>query len=215
MSKKIFIISGCDGTGKSTIINGLKEHIESDGRLVETKWLRYIHWSSKIVNGLGRLLGKSFFINDNGFKFGYHNYNGFLGVMYVFTVFLDFKLHRVFFLGRLKRKSKVTIIDRYTPDIIADLILDTGRKRLINFLFSPDLERDIDIMNSFIITCSEDIIISRRKELKSDIKLSKKLEIYNMLARDYGIPIIDSSRCSVIECCSQILDYEKGKNPCC
>lgn len=212
MNKSIYLLSGCDGAGKSTIINTLKDSFESSGRTVKIEWLRYIHWSSRIVNGIGRLLGRSYYTEEKGHKFGYHNYHGLLGIVYVLTVFVDFKLHRSVVLRRLLRSNSIIIIDRYTPDIVADLILDTGREGLVKYLFFSDLLKDINSMNSFIVTCSEDIILMRRRELENDLTLSRKLDIYNMLASDYQIPIVDTSWSSVIQCCSQILDYEKSEN---
>lgn len=52
---KYIIISGIDGSGKTTIINNLKKELERENKSVEYIWMRYNHYLVKVMNALARL----------------------------------------------------------------------------------------------------------------------------------------------------------------
>ena len=56
---KYVIISGVDGSGKTTVINALQKTLEERGKSVSYIWMRYSHYSVKVMNALARVLGLS------------------------------------------------------------------------------------------------------------------------------------------------------------
>lgn len=52
---KYIIISGIDGSGKTTLINALKEKLQAEGKSVNYIWMRYNHYLVKGLNALARL----------------------------------------------------------------------------------------------------------------------------------------------------------------
>ena len=56
---KYVIISGVDGSGKTTVINNLKAKLEQEGKSVDYIWMRYSHYTVKAMNALARILGLS------------------------------------------------------------------------------------------------------------------------------------------------------------
>ena len=56
---KYIIISGVDGSGKTTVINSLKDKLEQQGKTVDYIWMRYNHYTVKAMNAFARILGLS------------------------------------------------------------------------------------------------------------------------------------------------------------
>ena len=56
---KCIIISGIDGSGKSTIINETHKVLESEGKQVGYIWLRFNHYLTKGMHAIARVLGLS------------------------------------------------------------------------------------------------------------------------------------------------------------
>ena len=54
--KKFIIISGIDGSGKTTIINELTKALEVEGKTTKYIWMRFNHYSVKVMNMLARML---------------------------------------------------------------------------------------------------------------------------------------------------------------
>lgn len=56
---KYIIISGIDGSGKTTVINALQERLQRQGARASYIWMRYNHYLIKVMNAIARLLGLS------------------------------------------------------------------------------------------------------------------------------------------------------------
>ena len=195
------MLSGPDGTGKSTISKALESYYENKDKNVKTIWLRFNHYFAKLVNAIGRITGKSYYEQYEWGKVGYHDYKGMIGYFYIYAVYFDHIIFRIF----LRKKYfvvpnvNVLIIDRYILDIMADLIVDTGRYDLILKLFAPFAKKELDASKAFILKCDSLTVIARRKDIKDDKSYEAKIEAYAFLAQKLNIPEIDTGRKSVEE----------------
>lgn len=195
---KIFMISGADGTGKSTILNSLRECFEEDNLLVAVLWLRFNHYLARGVNFLGRVLGLSYYENYSWGKVGYHEYSGLIGYLYIFAVYIDHIIFRIFFRSKYFNSSAdIVLVDRYILDIIADLIVDTRRSRLVLILFNSYCKAELLNCKSFVLDCDQQIVISRRSDIYYDFKYSKKLQAYKLLRRFYGLAVINTGNVDI------------------
>lgn len=187
------MISGADGTGKSTIINALESHLKLQQKPVEKVWLRFNHLFAKLVNIVGRLTGKSYYEEYAWGKLGYHSYHGVFGYLYIVSVYLD---HVIFFLFKRRKvfgkKNKFILIDRYIVDIVADLIVDTGHNNFVHLLFDRFVYKELKITKAYIVDCDLDTIITRRSDILDDKNIRLKLSTYNDLAKYYRIEIINT-----------------------
>ena len=57
--KTYIIISGIDGSGKTTVINELTRTLEARGKSTEYIWMRFNHYSVKVMYMLARMMGLS------------------------------------------------------------------------------------------------------------------------------------------------------------
>lgn len=195
------MISGPDGTGKSTIVNSL-HHVVG----YEVVWLRFNHYLAKVVNGVGRLLGKSYREYHSWGMVGYHDYQGMFGVIYVYAVFIDQWIFRFLFKNKKLNKKKHYLIDRYIVDVIADLMVDTQRPTLVFKLFGRQLKNELKQSRCFILRCDPNIVFSRRPDVSDDRKYFDKVSAYECIAARYNIEVIDTGTKGVDWIVQKILD---------
>jgi len=196
----LIIISGADGTGKSTIVDGLSKHLSEEGD-TRTFWLRFINFSSKIINMFGRLIGKSYVERHSWGKVGYHDYDGLIGYLYIYCCYVDHLIFYPIFLFRNRRSIGSTnihhIYDRYLLDTMADLIVDTKKDQLVLDLFFNLVKRLQSRANLIIITCNEQTIVSRRPDIKDDKKFTLRLDAFSKISATFKIRILDTSSGSI------------------
>jgi hypothetical protein len=199
--KKSIMISGPDGTGKSTIINKLHKELG-----FEIVWLRFHHYLSKIVNMIGRIVGKSYRKEYSWGKVGYHDYCGIFGVFYIFAVYIDHLLFKLLIKNRKFKKNKTYLVDRYILDVVADLIVDTKNYKMVFFLFDRLVRKELSAFDSYILECNIDIVIGRRNDIKDDKKYLDKINAYKVISHKYNINTINTGLLSLDAITQRILN---------
>ena len=193
------MLSGPDGTGKSTILAELQRHYQKQGLQIKPVWLRFHHYFAKFVNVIGRLTYKSYYIKYSWGKIGYHDYEGPIGIIYIYAVYLDHLIFKIFLKPRVLKKEQNTIIfiDRYILDIVADLIVDTRRKKLVVSLFHSSIMYELEQANTFVLTCPKEIVTKRRIDIIDDKNYDKKIDAYKFLANHYDISVLNTGILSI------------------
>jgi len=128
-ARKAVAICGIDGSGKTSVAEALAQMYRDRGRKVAVIWLRYNHYLTKLVLAMGRLLGYTEYERFDGFRVGYHNFfrSRALSHLFIWTTWLDTFLAsaaRLYIPGLLSKR--ITICDRWIPDILVDLEIDTA-----------------------------------------------------------------------------------------
>ena len=117
---KYIIISGIDGSGKTTVINALKKELERKGYSVSYIWMRYNHYSVKVMNAIARLLGLSVKVhNEMGDVWEHRLYKmPWFCQVYVWCSYFDNWIAKR---KVTKLKSDYVICDRWINDVLVDL----------------------------------------------------------------------------------------------
>lgn len=202
---KNIMLSGPDGTGKSTIANALILRFNESNHELNHVWLRFNHYSAKFINMIGRITGKSYYERYNWGKLGYHDYNGFIGVLYIIAVYIDHLIFNTFFRKRHLKTNKNYLIDRFIIDIIADLIVDTKRPNMVFFLFGPFLKKELKLAHAFILKCDKEIVVSRRKDILDDKSYDDKIQAYNLISSKLNIKVINTGNLNVEQIVSKVI----------
>jgi hypothetical protein len=207
---RVIVISGIDGSGKSTVIAELKKSLQQLGYSAYSPWLRYNHYLTKGVFVIAKLLGLYSYEIRNGRRvLGYHDFYRcrLISFLFIFTTFID-----TFFASLVKIYIPVYVLrrtvicDRWVPDILIDVAIDTGKDKLeknmiwkLFWLLVPNRAKVFVIMRNShdVLTCREENRISRDFNIR--------FSMYNDLARLGGAHAVDNNG-PVFGSVSQILD---------
>ena len=204
---KCIIISGIDGSGKSTIINETQMALEAEGKKVGYIWLRFNHYLTKGMHAIARVLGLSVKVhNEMGDVWQHRLYkNQVFCSLYILTTYLDSWMSRLKYNKMAKGKDTV-ICDRWITDILVDLATKTHRK---DFLDSGWAKRFMKILpegaRMFVVVRNTEALIDCRLENRVDPNFEFRLGIYEDLCKKHYVTVVDNNG-TIANSVKQIID---------
>lgn len=193
---KHIIISGIDGSGKTTIIDSLINELKKGGYNVKYIWMRYNHYLVKILNAYARIVGLSVKVKYGENVVWEHRYyqSKTFFKLYIIASFIDNTIASYRVKKIKKRNYDYVICDRW----INDVIIDIGSEfRMLDILKSAWYARFQKILpaNSiqFVVFRYEDKVVAARDDNKYDINFSARLLLYNKLDSDTNTIKIDNT----------------------
>ncbi len=192
MSKYI-IISGIDGSGKTTVINALTEALKAKGYSTQYIWMRFNHYSVKVMNALARVLGLSVKVhNAFGDVWEHRLYkNRLFCKVYVWCSYIDNVLARR---KALKLKADYVICDRWVNDTLIDLGAEC---RIENILDSKWYKRFQNILPKnnvqFVITRNKCDIVGCRVENTTNPDFPYRYNLYKIIEDKKEIHVVSNT----------------------
>ena len=189
------IISGIDGSGKSTVIAALAKALEAGGLKVGCIWLRFNHYITKALHALARILGLSVRVNNEMGTVWQHRFykSRAFCKLYILATYIDTRFSRWKY-NRVAKGRDVVICDRWVPDILVDLATKTHDPA---FLDGKWVSRFLNILprdaRMFVVTRNTDALRSCRLENRVDPDFSFRLECYGKLCAKPFVRIIDNN----------------------
>lgn len=190
---KYVIISGVDGSGKTTVINNLKAKLEQEGKSVDYIWMRYSHYTLKVMNALARVLGLSVKVhNEMGDVWEHRLYKmPWFCKLYVWCSYFDNKIARR---KVIALKSDYVICDRWINDILIDLgaecrfddILDSKWYKKFHAILPKDSYQ-------FVVIRDRQAVLDCRVENHTNPDFPYRFVLYQKLAKKEGVNVVDNS----------------------
>lgn len=195
------VLSGPDGTGKSTIVEGLRSHFATTEE-VQVTWRRFGFVFARGLNLAGKVMGLSYYEESPYGLIGYHHYRGVFARIYIAVSFADCLLIIIpkWWVRDHLNRSKTQIVDRYLIDIVADLILSTNNPRATLRFFGGILKRHVRTENCILLACDPNTVTERRPDIAYDKSYLKKVRIYSLLRRMYGITEVATNNATPKAC---------------
>ena len=203
--KKYIIISGIDGSGKTTVINELTKALEANGKSTKYIWMRFNHYSVKVMNMLARVMGLSVKVhNAFGDVWEHRLYkNRLFCKVYVWCSYIDNVIARR---KALKLDADYIICDRWVNDTLIDLGAEC---RMNDILDSKWYERFQNILpeNSFqfVVIRNKKDIIDCRVENTTNPDFPYRYALYEKLMKKQEVNVVDNSG-TISESVKQIID---------
>ncbi len=192
------VISGIDGSGKTTVIDKICEHFTNNDINTFYIWLRFNHYFCKAMHALARVIKLSVKKPSYRGETWFHEFyrSELFCAVYVRMTYLDtiigcFKLR-----FRLIRKSVAgyIICDRWIPDVLIDLAVKTHRD---DFLDTVWYHRFMRLMpkqtKTFLIVRNTNKLLECREENVGDPDFSFRVRLYEKLQRKPEIKVINNN----------------------
>lgn len=206
---KYIIISGIDGSGKTTVINALQEKLQEQGKSVSYIWMRYSHYSVKVMNALARVLGISVKVHNEMGDVWEHR-------LYKMPWFCKIYV-RCSYLDNLIARRKVTalktdyvICDRWINDILIDL---GAEGRMMDILDTKWYKKFHDILpeNSyqFVVKRDKQAVLDCRVENHANPDFPARFALYEKLMKKADVHVVDNSG-TIDESVQQVLTVVMG-----
>ena len=190
----IISISGIDGSGKTSIIEGVRREFEASGLQTRYVWLRYNHYLTKILLGFCRVVRLTRYEYPDGVRVGYHEFyrSRLVSWLFIIFTFVDTLAASIFlvYLPSLFT-SRVIICDRWILDIMIDLEIDTK----IRFSANGRLERLFRSLlprnaQCFLIMREQEAVSQCRPENVRDRNFLRRWELYREYADRAWVTVI-------------------------
>ncbi len=191
---QFIVISGIDGCGKTTIIEALRERLEQEGFSTRYEWLRYNHLLVRPVHGLCRIVGLSRRHKIDGKYIWRHEFyrSKAFSSMYIALSWLDAWLGRCWLEIKILLSKNVDVIvcDRWTLDVLADLMVDTRFRDLMYGKWYARFKRVMPPnIKQYLITRDLGTIVSSRPDVKRDMSYSMRHRLYKRLGKSSDVVI--------------------------
>lgn len=189
----IVFLSGIDGSGKTTLARSLVRAIENKGIEVDFVWYRWTAFFSYPLLGLCRALG---YTKKNGYIVTREYYrNGAVAKLWATFYPLDYVLCSLAKIWTIRKMNSVIVFDRYIPDMITDVILQTRINILRRFMgrivLSPLRKKGF---LGIILDVDGKIAISRKNDIPSRSYVESRRPIYRTLAEMMGWRVLDGCK---------------------
>ena len=205
------VVSGIDGSGKSTIIKALQARLREEGIESHYVWMRYNHILVKPVHAFCRLVGLSRrYLSSQGAVWRHEFYRcQIFCSFYIFLTWIDT------WLGRWKmacqlwgRKPKVVICDRWVNDILIDLAADSRRDGLLDGKWQTRFQRVLPRgAKQFVIVRGDAEILACRPECRDDPSLVIRQSMYRRLAELPGTVTVIANHGTVEQSVDELMAH--------
>lgn len=194
---KYLIISGIDGSGKTSIINALERNFKGNNIDTLVIWLRYSHYCVKPLHAISRLIGLSKKYDTTlGEVWRHEFYKSTLFCwLYIRLTFLDTLIGKLKLKLKIRNKPDIVICDRWLNDILIDLAVKTRDENFLNSkwffrfkLLLPKKNRE------FLIFRDEKDLLECRLENRDDPDFKFRLKQYEKLKQQKTVISIDNNR---------------------
>lgn len=179
---RVIVISGLDGSGKTTVIDAIRAELRNRDRETRYVWLRYNHYLTKGLLAVCRLTGLTEYrALPEGIVGQHHFYRSRL-ISWAFITLTLIDTTIASFLSvhlPMKWSKKVVICDRWVLDTLVDLEVDTrmrlSRGTLVYRMFMALLPADCVLV---VLERDLDLVMSTRAENIVDPNFARRCALY-------------------------------------
>lgn len=203
--KRYIVISGIDGSGKTTVINELTKALEANGNKTQYIWMRFNHYFVKIMNMIARIIGLSVKVhNAFGDVWEHRLYkNKTFCKLYIWCSYIDNIIARR---KAIKLNADYIICDRWINDILIDLGAECRTDNILESKWYNKFQRILPKESiQFVIIRNKKDIIDCRIENTTNPDFPYRYALYEKLTSKQEVYTIDNSG-NIKNTVKQILD---------
>jgi len=195
------LVSGPDGSGKTTIARLIVKLLRQRGYPVLYTWLRYPRLLSLFPLLISRIIGTTTIIKlDNACKYTYHSYATvpILGKLYELSILIDYMIYKFIKVHIPNMLGFIVVVDRNLLDIAIDVYIERrATPKLLLYYLGREAK---NALTKIVILASLQNLLTRRKDNLCNPHLKALLVLYQRLGTTYGYNMVyNDSRADLIE----------------
>jgi len=194
----IIVLSGVDGTGKTSIANKLFFELKKNNKKVKYVWMRgrgrvffslpllalsrFIKLTVVTLNSSGKTFSHYFWYKNYAFSF-----------VYIIITLIDVILYNIFLVYFPLKLGYTLIIDRCPLDTMIDLYVDTKVDEVFKYsrFFMRTIPNDALF---FILDVPSDVAFNRKKDIYNIEYINQRKTLYQYLCKLYNYNLINANR---------------------
>lgn len=184
------IISGPDGSGKTTVAKLIVKLLRKRGYPALYTWLRYPRFFSVFPLFISRILGITIKIKRNDLcSYTYHAYEvlPILGTIYELLILIDYVIYKLIKVWLPSKLGFIVVVDRSLLDITVDVYIETkSTPRILLRYLSYEIKNSTN--KAVILTSLENLLVRRRDNLCNPY-IEFIVKLYKRLGLIYGYKI--------------------------
>lgn len=208
---RYIVISGIDGSGKSTIIRALQKRLRERGLESHYIWMRYNHILVKPVHAFCRLVGLSRrYLSSQGavWRHEFYRCQTFCS-FYILLTWLDTWVGRWRMSFQLwGHDPEVVICDRWVNDILIDLVVDSRREGLLESKWYTRFQRILPPgAKQFVIVRGDAEVLACRPECRDDPGFPLRQSMYRRLSELPGTATVITNNGTVEQSVNDLMTH--------
>ena len=209
-NRRLVCICGADGSGKTSIVNALRERLGKSGIVHRYVWSRFRNYLSKPFLFATRISGHNYKTELHDAKVGYHDFQNsrLLSGLHLSFQWLDNVLD-IFFRYRICGKTMV-VGDRCVVDTLVDLAVDTGMDDFVFGRYGRSLVAMLPDPKAIVmIERDTKLIADVRPDATAERHHTRRQQLYRRLAEEFSFPLIYNNGTLEDVCDKVLLALEK------
>ena len=182
-----------DGSGKTTVIEGVRAQLEAEGKTVGYIWMRYHHKLIKIMHAIAKLTGLSKKENTAMGEMWLHYFykSPLFCWFYLYSSYIDSWLARK---KPTKLRTDYVICDRWVNDIIIDMGSETHNLDILDGKWYKLYQRLLPNDSfQFVISRNREDVLNCRIENTFNEAFDYRFRLYQKIAQKPEVIKIDNT----------------------
>lgn len=209
---KYIIISGVDGSGKTTVIEGVRKQLEADGKKVGYIWMRYNFKLIRLMHAIAKVTGLAYKQKTEMGEMWLHRFynNKLFCWFYIRCSYIDNWLARKKPIVLAKaQKLDYVICDRWVNDIIIDLGSETHKTDILSSKWYHRFQTLLPKESyQFVVIRNRKDVLDCRVENTFNEAFGYRYDLYQQIVNMPEVNLVDNTG-TVESSIQQVLDVIK------
>lgn len=194
---KYIIISGVDGSGKTTVIEGVRKQLEAEGKKVGYIWMRYHHKLVTVMHAIAKLIGLAYKEKTEMGEMWLHRFykNKLFCWCYIRCSYIDNWMARKKPVRMAEKEGlDYVICDRWVNDIIIDMGSETHKTDILESkwyrMYQSLLPKD---SYQFVVIRDRKDVLECRVENTFNEAFAYRYDLYKQIVAKPEVNLVDNT----------------------